>query len=199
MKLKTSKEIIVGFLLKIWPNKNNWSKSRQKRYLLNEEIKNILSVDETVHSSIDLDENNISHQAEFYFGQELLEECILQNNHLSIAVSMIEEPYKSLFRYSKENSIYIPNILLTPNNDFYVDFLGYDVGDFMLISSLTNCGFTIEVKNNLTFFKDKLNKYGLFSDIVTAEEYKTISDLRVKEHAPFYIFGLYQIKFKVQN
>jgi hypothetical protein len=69
----------------------------------------------------------------------------------------------------------------------------------MQISSLTNCEFSIEEKNNFSSFKLHLNKYGLFSDIVIANRYKLASDLRVKEHSPFYIYGLYKVDQKIKN
>lgn len=196
MNLKTPKEIVAGFLLKEWPNKIRWSKSRKEQYLLKEEITEIVSIDESVHESVDLNGSDIDYLPGSYFGQELLEECILHSDYLSLAVSMVDEPYKSLFQFLTENNIYIPSTLFASNNQFILDFLGYEVADFMFVSSLTNCEYKVEEKKYLTSFRDRLNECGLFDDIASAEEYKNISDLRVKEHAPFYVFGLYRVKLK---
>ncbi|MDH5756752.1 MAG: hypothetical protein OEZ55_08810 [Nitrospinota bacterium] len=69
---------------------------------------------------------------------------------------------------------------------------GYDIADSSEISGLTNCGYEPEEKIELVSrFGPMLNKYGLFSDLDRAMEFKQDCDLRVREHAPFYIYAIY--------
>ncbi len=74
------------------------------------------------------------------------------------------------------------------------EFLGYDVADYFLLSGLMNCGYTDEDMVELRErFSDKLNEHHLFTDIATAEEFMLLTDKRVPEHAPFYVYGLYLV------
>ncbi|HEY7417168.1 MAG TPA: hypothetical protein VH593_18420 [Ktedonobacteraceae bacterium] len=77
------------------------------------------------------------------------------------------------------------------------ELLGYDVADQFLLSGLTNCGFD-KMTEALEAIRQKyvptLNQYHLFDEIEQAAEYKTFSDERVEEHAPFSVFGIWCIK-----
>jgi hypothetical protein len=73
--------------------------------------------------------------------------------------------------------------------------LGYDVSDHSLLSGLSNCGYWEEEKPG---YKQRwgqhLNEYNLFTEVQPAIEFKEITDRRVSEHAPFFVYGLYLIK-----
>ena len=59
--------------------------------------------------------------------------------------------------------------------------LGYDVADVLY-------RYTHHV------WAPKLNPHGLFTHATDADAYRAITDLRVPEHAPFPVFGLYSLK-----
>jgi hypothetical protein len=71
-------------------------------------------------------------------------------------------------------------------------FLGYDVADYYLLSSLSNVLYS---GNELTFLKkdfaSDLNKYHLFDNIKFAERFRQYSDKNVIEHSPFFVYGIY--------
>lgn len=117
MKLKTSDELIIGFSSKKWPNNNDWNKYRQERFLLNEKIKNIVLIHESAHESICITDYNV-HYDSSYIDETLLKECILNTNFLTLAVSMVLEPYESIYSHSQKHNLYIPNVLLTSCNDY---------------------------------------------------------------------------------
>ncbi len=75
-------------------------------------------------------------------------------------------------------------------------FLGYDVCDKWLLSGLSNCGYgTNEAEIQLlrdTYASD-LNEHHLFDSIELATEFRRLSDERVQEHAPFFVFGIWLI------
>lgn len=76
--------------------------------------------------------------------------------------------------------------------------LGYDVSDLYLLSGLTNCGYEPDEQNVLQGeMKRYLNQYHLFTDLNPALEFKEISDHRVPEHAPFFVYGLYVIAVSI--
>jgi len=72
--------------------------------------------------------------------------------------------------------------------------LGYDVADRSLLSGLSNCGYDGDEKPILTkTWPDKLNEVGLLRDLNDAMEFKDVTNRRVPEHAPFLVFGLYEL------
>ena len=75
------------------------------------------------------------------------------------------------------------------------DRLGYDVSDDWLLSGLSNCGYHgDEVGPMRERWGRHLNEYGLFDDAGTAGEFMTVTDERVEEHAPFFVYGLYSVE-----
>lgn len=74
-------------------------------------------------------------------------------------------------------------------------FLGYDVADGGLLSCLSNFGYTLDSAPVLRAqWSLLLNEFHLFVEPDRAMEFKTLTDARVREHAPFFIFGLYLIE-----
>ena len=72
--------------------------------------------------------------------------------------------------------------------------LGYDVATPFLLSGLSNCGYNEQEKNALSrLWSDKLNNLGLLTDLDDAVAFKQITNRRVPEHAPFLVFGLYEL------
>ncbi|MET0623348.1 MAG: hypothetical protein ABW250_10250 [Pyrinomonadaceae bacterium] len=71
--------------------------------------------------------------------------------------------------------------------------LGYDVADRWLLSGLSNCGFlpgVEDVKALRDEWSPGLNEFHLFEQISKASEFRDLSDERVREHAPFFVYGL---------
>jgi hypothetical protein len=75
------------------------------------------------------------------------------------------------------------------------DFLGYDVADYWMLSGLSNCGYKPEEAASLApVWVPRLNDWHLFDDPDDAETFAEVTDQRVPEHAPFYAFGIYQLR-----
>jgi hypothetical protein len=79
-----------------------------------------------------------------------------------------------------------------------VDTQGYDVADYWMLSGLTNCGYKPEEEEEAAspapVWGPRLNDWHLFADPDDAETFADVMDKRVPEHAPFYAFGLYQLR-----
>lgn len=76
-------------------------------------------------------------------------------------------------------------------------FLGYDVADLGCLSGLMNMGFLSDyddVEALRARWGPQLNAFHLFDDPEPAEEFKSFSDQRVKEHAPFYVIGIWRVR-----
>jgi hypothetical protein len=72
--------------------------------------------------------------------------------------------------------------------------LGFDVVDGWLLSGLTNCGYLRdEIEAQRSRWAPHLNAHHLFDDEAQASEFAKLADLRVREHAPFYICALWRL------
>ena len=75
------------------------------------------------------------------------------------------------------------------------DLVGYDVADYYLLGGLTNCGYTLEEAASLApVWAPLLNEWHLFSNPDDATAYAAVTEQRVPEHAPFYGYGIYQLR-----
>ena len=74
------------------------------------------------------------------------------------------------------------------------ELLGYDVSDEWLLSGLMNCGYTADEVDALRRrWGPHLNEHHLFDGVGQAGEFVGVSDQRVEEHAPFFVYGIYSI------
>jgi len=74
------------------------------------------------------------------------------------------------------------------------DLLGYDVADCDLLSGLANCGYTPQEAASLTPpWAPLLNEWHLFGNVADATAFAAVTAARVPEHAPFYVYGIYQL------
>ena len=75
------------------------------------------------------------------------------------------------------------------------DLLGFDVADYDLLGGLTNCGYTPEVAASLApVWAPLLNEWHLFGHPGDATAYAAVTAQRVPEHAPFFGYGIYQLR-----
>lgn len=72
------------------------------------------------------------------------------------------------------------------------ELIGYDVADAGTISGLLNCGYDSDELGPLRdTWRQAINGNGLLAAIPEAIEFKHMTDRRVSEHTPFYVYGLY--------
>jgi hypothetical protein len=73
--------------------------------------------------------------------------------------------------------------------------LGYDIADGGFISGLTNCGYTgAGVQELRGQWAGHLNEHHLFGALEQALAFRALTERRVPEHAPFFVFGLWLIE-----
>jgi len=72
--------------------------------------------------------------------------------------------------------------------------LGLDVADGWLLSGLSNCGY--DTSERAIFRRDwagQLNEHHLFESLPIARAFRDATNVRVPEHAPFFVFALFRI------
>jgi len=190
-----------------------WSRRRREIYLLNPDVDRPLSVDNAVWPSFfrfpALISNGVAPhplttiQAEAeYIDHELwldvsrMRRCFADSasnssRGMEIGIELIARPdlTSDQFGSSILEKSTAPSELPTESK-----LLGYDVADASLLSGLSNCSYSDEERLTLgRKWSAKLNEHGLFADLDSALEYKKITDVRVAEHAPFWVFSLYHL------
>jgi len=191
---------------------NEWPPQRRELFLLNQSIDCPLSVDSAVWPTMFCYEGassipspapytravNPGYQIDGIWSDlEFMRRTFVQNRvednslGVDVAIEVFVTPahsfdeFESLLRESRV----VPDAIPLGST-----FLGYDVADSSLYSGLCNCGYSVSDKKLLSMqWSSKLNEFGLFRDLNDALQFRVITDARVLEHAPFWIFGLYRI------
>jgi hypothetical protein len=68
--------------------------------------------------------------------------------------------------------------------------IGYDIADRYVLSGLMNCGYSEEQHVDLAGWSGRLNDFGLFDERELATEFRRLTEKRVPEHAPFFVYRL---------
>lgn len=72
--------------------------------------------------------------------------------------------------------------------------LGYDVADGGPISGLSNCSYSAaEARTLSTEWSRDLNEFHLFKDRERASEFASLTNIRMPDHRPFFVYGLWLI------
>lgn len=78
--------------------------------------------------------------------------------------------------------------------------LGFDVADAGLTSGLANCGYQqTEIAGLRASWVSDLNEHHLFMDVKKALAFRDLTDRRVLEHAPFFVYALWLIEGKPRS
>jgi hypothetical protein len=214
-------ERLLGFdARKMWLDPSiHWDRERRDRFLLRMDASPVLSTDELVWPSVfnthhlplatesELEELGlVGPQRPSWIGPNapLWEDLYRLKAQLFAVDLEIRRPYwiiaitAHLFPEIASQLTYGPYFEKT-NPDRRRQswtFLGYDVSDGSLLSGLTNCGYTQDdrQKQPASLLVKELNPYHLFDSIEPAEAFRKYSDERVKEHAPFLVYGLYLVE-----
>lgn len=208
---------LLGFDIRFDPRafvQTIWDKKRRQIHLLKSDIQYPLSIDTMVWPSFFRYSSNRSEP--FYFqSEEILTVIPKSFRHSALELWPSLDDMIAFFKDKKEKiatgGVLIAATLLREKHlrtdDFWNavlepklnrepfpkdwDFLGYDIADNGFISGLSNCGYNPSEKNILKeIWSDRLNEYGLLKNVSDAIEFRNLSNKRIPEHSPFYIYGL---------
>jgi hypothetical protein len=203
-----SNELLLGFdAREMWLSPQDyWPDSRKKMYLLRYDVVRPLSTATSVWRAVfDAD---TSLQRPQWIGpiQSLWASLATLQEYMDTAWSERTLPYwiiavilqedvcesEDLQEWYARASNIIPSL-----RDPAWAFLGYDVSDKWLLSGLSNCGYGTnesEIQILRETYASSLNEQHLFDSIKPAVDFMHVSDERVQEHAPFFVFGIWLIK-----
>lgn len=184
---------------------NRWVPELREDFLLKPEIRWPLSVDNSVWPSVfnELEEtafppNSARPSLWFWFNLETMRSFFLSRRKalgqhgIPIAAVLIMEA--SLRSNDYWEGVLYPYEILSPG-EVPVEwlFLGYDIADQYKLSGLTNCRYDDTESATLkAAWADRLNEFGLFQTLDDAIAFKGITDRRVQEHRPFYVYQLFR-------
>ena len=191
-------EFLIGFDARV-PSvtiRNSWGPERVEQYLL-KEVPSPLSVDVIVWPDV------------FHAGGIQLPDWVGPRQWLWDSLQRLQEhveTVKPVMPYwTIAVSQWLPeNEIAMLKSDYRIEpssvrtqwtLLGFDVADYYLLSGLMNAGYTDSERE--TYRQDwghHLNRHHLFEDLDTALKFKVLTDERVQEHSPFYVYGIYLVE-----
>ncbi len=214
MALETGPEFLLGFDARIsWPPEAaRWNEPYRELYLLGKEAPDPLSIDTMVWPSV--------FQSSYGFfekltGTKLPLLAVEQEADPCpwINLTQMQEALKPLDYAPGYRQIAVSFFTAHPFQEpaniwpYYQEpvpaeirpewqLLGYDVADTAPFSGLTNCGYNepaSEVAELRARWEPELNDHHLFISLEAALEFRLVSNRRVPEHSPFFVYGLYLI------
>jgi len=215
--ISTVQETLLGFdAREYWLDpETRWTKANRQLYLLREDRLKPLSIDTWVWPSIfdwgngmsyfkDQSTFNILPGPQSDWGKPRLWESLDDMQHQintywipSVqSYNMVAVSWFSTPDYSGPNEVW-PNVapLGKAPIDLSWKLLGLDIGDGAMISGLSNCGYNAEEAEQLRlFWSNQLNDHHLFTNLHQANDFRAMTEQRVPEHAPFFVYGLYQVQ-----
>ena len=207
----SSNELLLGFdAREMWLDvAEYWPEERKRSFLLRQDIVKPFSTDTIVWRSV-FDVDQTLHRPPWTGPvQELWENLQALENSVSPAGSQHRDPYwliaitmcsaipsreeRAYWQARTERILYQP-ALRAPS----WHLLGYDVADGYLLSGLTNLSWDpvspAEVQSISEKYLPSLNEYHLFTSVEPAAQFIPLAEEGAREHAPFFVFGLWLIK-----
>jgi hypothetical protein len=195
----------------------HWTAKRRAQFLLRPDVEWPLSVDEGVWPSVfyekpveSFDEGSSTIEIDYALHNQCkvnLEQLrtyydshrTLAPNGVFTAIELLSEKEANgnSMSYVIDGNIQcaIPLETSTPERPPHGSvLLGYDVADAGYTSGLANCGYTEEDARALRpLWAQALNSFGLLQTVEEAIRFREVSDRRVPEHAPFWIYAIWRL------
>lgn len=196
--------LIIGYDARTIADKDNnaWDLQRKNEYLYRLDVDKTFSTDNKVWASVLRGSERpalFASRQNLWSNLDALQQYLHRNEascneYTLVAISLLLE---SLTGEEKEK--WLDELPISQPSKISVNwvFLGYDVSDNWLLSGLSNCGFlpgSDDVHKLREQWGHKLNENHLFDKCEDAVAFKNFCDVRVEEHKPFFVFGLWAIK-----
>ena len=194
-------ELLIGFdAREMWlAFDSTWPAGRKETYLLRDDVEKPFSTDIMVWQSV-LEADELERPAWIGPVQEMWDSLERLKAFLAAEWKQPIKPYhliavtRFVDSYTKSEMQQLYQIQ-PPERYPAWTLLGYDVSDQWLLSGLLNCGYwPDEIEALRERWAAHLNEHHLFTDRTRADQFRMVSDERVKEHAPFFVYGLYLVE-----
>jgi hypothetical protein len=134
---------------------------------------------------------------DLWFNLDQMRKCYARSSSsgsrgIEVAIQLVQD--RSLAFADVDSRLFAYEV--TPDHIARAELLGYDVAESALISGLSNCAYGPDVKQELQGWSAKLNEYGLFREFDDAEQFKALTDKRVRDHDPYAVFELLSLSPK---
>ena len=182
----TGMEETIGFDLRSTVSDPSWTADRRTLFLLRHDVASVRSVDTLVWErppglpQAPVPEGLWSSLSNLFAAAHALDRA----DTVAVRITAVEEDEGT------------PESAGTtgPASERY-DLLGYDVADYDRLSGLTNCGYSPEEAASLApTWAPLLNEWHLFGNPEDATAFAAVTAKRVPEHAPFFAYGIYQLR-----
>jgi hypothetical protein len=195
--LSPTYETLLGFATRVSPYflDNKWTSEQRRQFLLLPETPLPLSTDDLLWPSAtkDLDRWIGANNGLWENLVDLLGHVAAHVDQLPDETWIIAVTWHHRERFAPSGP-FGPYALPTvpARRDPIWPLVGYDISDGSLLSGLSDCGYYPEELRRLAPRWGRfLNSHHLFRTLSPAFAYKRLTDARVREHAPFQVYGLW--------
>lgn len=186
------KKYVYGYSIRCLDVDPEWTQKRRAEFLLRPELEVPKSVDSNVWQEIS------SQMVETNFGKMPLPQWDDREKMLMACdyrPSMTDRVELTIAVFVEDDELppeYIVANDIEPIESPAGHFIGYDIADEGLTSSISNCGYSeAEIVFAKSRYAKKINKHGLFDDLLVAKGFLEYSLRRMPEHSSFYVYGLF--------
>jgi len=192
-----ARTLLVGAEVRVDPEPPDpsWDDARRENYLLRRDVGRPLSIDRTVWPSCPMADGRRSPDALPWVSIEEVRQRAVEarTTHqlgvVTIALGLVIENANdealAASQGIKTETVVEPGWRL----------LGFDIADGTAISGLSNCGYKVDEAAALCpAWAGRLNEHGLFEEMHDALAFRTLTDARVREHAPFAVYAIWLVE-----
>jgi hypothetical protein len=176
---------------------NDWGEQRRGDYLIDPTVVRPCSVDEAVWPSLARANDFVGCYQNLWISHERLLESVnnLKVSQSSLTLFAVMKDRRRKFEHAFSPILFSAACQIDPQSIPFsrLDFLGYDIADRWGTSGLVNCKYTnteidLKIKHR---FATRINRFHLLLDRAEAMRGRRLTELRVREHSPFFVYGIW--------
>ena len=182
---------LVGFSIRCTRNDPDWTPLRRQEFLLNPRVSRPISVDPDVWEQLSpnlLNVGGVGVRLPYWEDHQAMLNASQYASGLDDAVEVTIVVYATerLPEFAEAAGVREVGEATKGKTS-----LGYDIADDGLISGLSNCAYTSKDRQAFEEFVPHLNRYGLLTSLEVADRFRSLTDARVPDHAPFFVYQIF--------
>jgi hypothetical protein len=191
-----ARTLLVGAEVRVDPEAPDpcWDDARRESYLLRRDVGRPLSIDRTVWPSCPMADGQRSPDALPWVSIEEVRQRAVEartTHQLRVVTIVLGLVIENANDEALAASQGIENQMIVEPG---WQLLGFDIADGAL-SGLSNCGYKADEATGLRdAWAGRLNGHGLFDEVHDALAFRTVTEARVREHAPFAVYAMWLVE-----